>query len=227
MQNKILIIEDDVSIAEPIVNGLNNAGYSVVFASDGITGYEMALRNNFDALILDIMLPGLDGFEIIQKLRKENIETPILVLSAKNTVNDRVRGLQTGGDDYLMKPFEFVELLARIQALIRRSDKNQNEPTVLKVESLTVDLMTRKVARQGKTIDLRPKEYDLLVYLIKNQGRIVSKNMIIEKVWDFNFDPMTNVVESKICLLREKIDKDFDVKLIHTIRGVGYVIEER
>lgn len=227
MQSKLLIIEDDVSIAEPIMKGLNSAGYAVVLVSDGNTGYEMAKKNSFDAIILDIMLPGIDGFEIIQKLRKDYIETPILVLSAKNSVNDRVKGLQTGGDDYLTKPFEFVELLARIQALLRRSNNDKVEITTLKIENLTVDLITRKVSRDGKDIELRPKEYDLLVYLLKNKGRIVSKNMIIENVWDFNFDPMTNVVESKICLLREKIDRDFKMKLVHTIRGVGYVIEEK
>ena len=226
MPEKLLLIEDDITIAEPVMKGFTTAGYSVLLASDGSSGYEMAINNNFDALIVDIMLPEMDGIDVIKNLRTKKIDVPILILSAKSTVNDRVKGLQTGSDDYLTKPFEFVELLARVQALLRRSNKDNNQTTVLSIENLMVNLVSRKVSRNGSSIELRPKEFDLLVYLLKNKGRVVSKNMIIENVWDFNFDPMTNVVESKICLLREKIDKDFETKLIHTIRGVGYVVKE-
>jgi two-component system, OmpR family, response regulator len=228
MQSKILLVEDDITLADSIVNGFANSGYSIFHLSDGIAGYEMASQKEFDIMILDIMLPGMNGLDIIQKLRKNKIGIPILVLSAKISTEDRVKGLQTGSDDYLVKPFEFSELLARVQALIRRSSQdNIPETTSLQVHDLYVDLIKRKVWRGNQNIELRPKEYDLLEYLVRNSGRIISKNMIIENVWDFNFDPMTNIVESKICLLRDKIDKEFPDKLIHTVRGVGYVIEKK
>lgn len=228
MQSKILLVEDDIALADSIINGFTNAGYSIFHTSDGNTGYEIASQSEFDVMILDLMLPGMNGLDIIQNLRKNKIGISILVLSAKISTDDRVKGLQTGSDDYLVKPFEFSELLARVQALIRRSSKViVLEPTSFQVHDLYIDLIKRKVWRGTHIIDLRPKEYELLEYLMRNSGRIISRNMIIENVWDFNFDPMTNIVESKICLLRDKIDKEFPDKLIHTIRGVGYVIEKK
>ena len=172
------------------------------------------------------MLPKLDGLTLIHELLTRKVTTPVLVLSAKNTVDDRVRGLQTGGDDYLVKPFAFSELLARLQALIRRST-SVSEPTSLTVGDLSMDLLRRKVIRGGEEIELQPREFALLEYLMRNAGRVVSKTMIMEHVWDYNFDPHTNVVEARICRLRDKIDLSVENKLIHTIRGVGYVLEER
>jgi two-component system OmpR family response regulator len=172
------------------------------------------------------MLPRLDGLSLIERLRKEKIKLPIIVLSAKKTVDDRIVGLQTGGDDYLVKPFSFSELLARVQALLRRSQL-QEEPTRLTVNNLTMDIVRRKVFRDEREIELQQREFALLEYLMRNAGRVVSKTMIMQHVWDYNFDPESNVVESRICRLREKIDKSFSHKLIHTIHGVGYLLEKR
>jgi two-component system OmpR family response regulator len=186
----------------------------------------LAQSGTYDAAIVDIMLPKLDGLTLIEKLRRKGISTPILVLSAKSSVDDRVRGLQIGGDDYLVKPFAFSELVARLHALIRRAT-SVTEPTTLTVGNLKMDLIRRKVFRAGREIELKPKEFVLLEYLMRNAGRIVSKTMIIEHVWGYNFDPQTNIVEACICRLRDKIDRPFKQKLIHTIRGVGYVLEEK
>ncbi len=223
---KILLIEDDQRTASFILKGLKQEGFVVDHASDGEEGLRLALTQDYDAAIVDIMLPKLDGLTLIDKLRKQGISIPILVLSAKSSVDDRVKGLQIGGDDYLVKPFAFSELVARLHALIRRAT-SIIEPTTLTVGDLKMDLVKRKVFRAGQEIDLKPKEFILLEYLMRNAGRIVSKTMIIEHVWGYNFDPQTNIVEACICRLRDKIDRPFKRKLIHTIRGVGYVLEEK
>ena len=220
----IIIIEDDKKTAAFIMKGLEQAGFNTVHAANGKDGLFKMKTGEFDVAVINIMLPEMDGFTVIQKLREAKIKTPVLVLSAKNSVEDKVRGLQAGGDDYLAKPFAFAELLARIQALLRRAS-NVVEPTTLTVGDLTIDLLSHKVHRGGVRIDIQPQEYVLLEYLMRNAGRIVSKTMIIEHVWEYNFDPQTNIVETRMCRLREKIDKPFEKKLIHTVRGFGYVME--
>jgi two-component system OmpR family response regulator len=222
---RILLVEDDLKIASFIVKGLRATGYAVDHATDGEEGLRLALTQPYDTAIIDIMLPKLDGLVLIERMRKEKINTPIIILSARDSINDRVKGLQTGGDDYLTKPFAFSELLARVQALIRRAD-GISEPTQLNLGELSINLLTREVTRDGRKIELQPLEFSLLEYLMRNKGRIVSKTMIMEHVWDYNFDPQTNVVEARICRLRDKIDRGFDKKLIHTVRGVGYVLKE-
>lgn len=222
---RLLLVEDDIKIASFIQKGLKAAGYAVDQAKDGEEGLDLALTEPYDVAIIDIMLPKLDGLSLIRKLRAEKIGTPVIILSARDSVDDRIRGLETGSDDYLTKPFAFSELLARVQALIRRSS-GTTEPTRLTFSNLSMDLITREVSREGKRIDLQPLEFSLLEYLMRNTGRVVSKTMIMEHVWDYNFDPMTNVVEARISRLRDKIDKNFSEKLIHTVRGVGYVIRE-
>lgn len=223
---RVLLVEDDAGIASFVVKGLKEAGYRVERVEDGQTGLDRLMNDPFDGAIVDIMLPVLDGLTLIQRAREHRVSTPVLILSARGTVDDRVAGLQHGGDDYLVKPFAFAELLARLQALMRRAHRI-SEPTHLAVGPLDVDLIRRKVARDGHVIELQPLEFALLEYLMRNAGRVVSKTMIMEHVWDYNFDPQTNVVEARICRLRDKIDRDFDAKLIHTIRGAGYVLEER
>jgi two-component system OmpR family response regulator len=220
---RILLIEDDKKIALFVMKGLKEAGFAVDHALNGEDGLHQALTAPYDAAIIDIMLPKLDGLQLIEELRHQKINTPVLILSAKRSVDDRVMGLQKGGDDYLTKPFAFSELLARVQALLRRAS-GTIEPTSLMVGDLSMDLLTRKVIRSGKQLDLQPLEFALLVYLMHNAGRVVSKTMIMEHVWNYHFDPETNIVEARICRLRDKIDKEFDRKLIHTIRGVGYVL---
>jgi len=222
---RILLIEDDAKIASFVTKGLKAAGFAVDEAADGETGLHLALTEPYDAAVMDIMLPKLDGLSIIREMRRENVKTPVIILSARGSVDDRVKGLQTGGDDYLTKPFAFSELLARVQALIRRNS-GASEPTRLSAGGVSMNLITRDVYRSGKKIDLQPLEFALLEYLMRNAGRVVSKTMIMEHVWDYHFDPQTNVVESRIYRLREKIDKDFSLKLIHTVRGVGYVFKE-
>jgi two-component system OmpR family response regulator len=222
---RILLVEDDLKTASFISKGLKEAGFAVDHVADGESGLQMASVESYDAAIVDIMLPKMDGLTLIKTLRQEKINTPVIILSAKRAVDDRVKGLQRGGDDYLTKPFAFSELLARVQGLIRRNS-GVLEPTSLTVSELSMDLLTREVAREGKEIDLQPREFALLEYLMRNQGKVVSKTMIMEHVWNYNFDPQTNVVEARICRLRDKVDKDFGKKLIHTIRGVGYVLKE-
>jgi two-component system OmpR family response regulator len=221
---RILIVEDDNTIAHFIEKGLQEEGFAVDHVANGEDGLHMALNEPYDAAILDIMLPKLDGLTVLQRMRESGVATPVLILSAKRSVDDRVKGLQSGGDDYLTKPFAFTELVARVRALIRRSTGTAN-PTSLSAADLTIDLLTREVTRGAETIELQPKEYALLEYLMHNKGRVVTKTMIIEHVWNYNFDPETNVVEARICRLRDKIDKDHDPKLIHTIRGAGYVLK--
>ena len=222
---RILLVEDDQKIASFIIKGLRAEGFAVDHAVDGQDGLHLALTEPYDAAIIDIMLPKMNGLKLIENMRREKINTPVIVLSAKGEVDDRVKGLQIGADDYLTKPFAFSELLARLQALIRRSS-DISEPTKLTAADLTMNLITREVLRAGKKIDLQPLEFSLLEYLLRNSGRVVSKTMIMEHVWDYYFDPQTNVVESRIYKLREKIDKGFPTRLIHTVRGAGYVLKE-
>ena len=222
---RLLLVEDDEKIASFIIKGLKAEGFAVDHAGDGEDGLHLAMTEPYDAAIVDIMLPKLDGLALIRQLRQEKIKTPVIVLSARGSVDDRVKGLQTGGDDYLTKPFAFSELLARVQALIRRSS-DVSEPTMLTAGEISMNLITREVVRAGRKIDLQPLEFSLLEYLLRNAGRVVSKTMIMEHVWDYYFDPQTNVVESRIYKLREKIDKGFNSKMIHTVRGVGYVLKE-
>jgi two-component system OmpR family response regulator len=220
-----LLVEDDKKIASFIVKGLKQEGFVVDHAIDGVDGLHLALNKLYEVAVVDIMLPKLDGLTLIEEMRLKKVHTPVLILSAKSSVDDRVKGLQAGGDDYLTKPFAFSELVARIYALNRRAT-GAVEPTRLQMGDLTMDLLTRNVSRRGKRIDLQPREFTLLEYLLRSAGRPVSKTMIMEHVWDYNFDPETNVVEARICKLREKIEGGFDKKLIHTIKGVGYVLRE-
>jgi two-component system OmpR family response regulator len=223
---RLLLIEDDKKIALFVKTGLEEAGFIVDYADNGEDGLHHALVESYAAAIIDLMLPEIDGLSIIIAMRNKGIKTPVLILSAKRSVDERVEGLKAGSDDYLIKPFAFSELLARVQALVRRSSMIAAVPE-LQVADLKLNAYDRKVTRAGKEIDLQPLEFSLLQYLMCNAGRIVSKTMIMEHVWDYNFNPQTNVVESRICYLREKVDKNFSPKLIHTVRGVGYVIKER
>jgi two-component system OmpR family response regulator len=222
---RILLVEDDMKTASFVSRGLKEAGFAVDHVTDGERGLQVASVESYDVAIVDIMLPKMDGLTLIETLRQQKINTPMIILSAKRAVDDRVMGLQRGGDDYLTKPFAFSELLARVQGLIRRSS-GVSEPTSLTFCELSMNLLTREVAREGKEIDLQPREFTLLEYLMRNQGKVVSKTMIMEHVWNYKFDPQTNVVETRICRLRDKVDKGFGKKLIQTIRGVGYVLRE-
>ena len=221
---KLLIIEDDQIIADFIIKGMKEAGFSIEHAIDGESGFALAASGNFDLAIVDVMLPGLDGLSIISKIRERKINMPIIILSAKRSVDERVSGLRSGSDDYITKPFSFSELLARVEALMRRSN-HVIESSTLAIKDLEIDLLSRSVTRSGKRIDLQPREFALLEYLVRNKGRVVSKTMIIERVWDYNFDPGTNVVEARISKLRDKIDKGFTEPLINTVRGLGYIIK--
>ncbi|HME59987.1 MAG TPA: response regulator transcription factor [Candidatus Binatia bacterium] len=223
---RLLLVEDDAKTASFILKGLRQSGYAVDHVSDGESGLHMALSEPYDTAIIDLMLPKLDGLTLISELRRKKQKLPVIILSARGSTRDRVKGLETGSDDYLTKPFAFSELLARVQALLRRAS-GVSEPTSLSVGELTINLLTRQAVRAGNKIDLQPREFALLEYLMRNSGRVVSKTMIMEHVWDYNFDPHTNVVEACMCRLRDKIDKSCGAeKLIYTIRGVGYVIRE-
>jgi DNA-binding response OmpR family regulator len=224
---KILVIEDDEKISSFIARGLKENGYIVDTATDGLTGQVLAEEGQYDAIVADIMLPGRDGLKVIQELRAKNKSVPVIFLSAKSSVEDRIAGLQAGGDDYLGKPFAISELTARIQALIRRATVTTapSEPTVLSHGDLTLNLLTREVHRAGQKIELQAREFTLLEYLLRNAGRCVTKTLILEHVWDYNFDPQTNVVDVLVCRLRNKIDKGFKSSLIHTLRGMGYVLK--
>lgn len=223
---QILLVEDDTQIAEFIQLSLKQAGYGCFWATDGEMGLFAARHYSFSAIIMDIMIPKINGLDIIRKIRAEGNTTPIIVLSARGSVESKIEGLEAGGDDYLSKPFSIAELLARIQALIRRNDSPSSK-TILKIDDLEMNLITHKVTRGNSQIDLQPLEYQLLEYLMRNSGRVVSKNTILQSVWDFSFAPTTNVVEARVCKLREKIDKNYDIKLLHTVRGFGYVLEKR
>ena len=219
---RILVVEDDKKIASFVVKGLKQSGFAVDHAADGEAGLLLAETTQFDAVVLDLMLPKLDGLSLLQRLRSKGAAMPVLILSAKASVDDRVRGLQAGGDDYLTKPFAFSELLARIQALIRRAAQSP-EPTRLTVGELQLDLVSREVTRAGEKMELQPREFALLEYLMRNAGRVVTKTMILERIFDYSFDPQTNVVDVLIHRLRAKVDPNKN--LIHTTRGVGYVLK--
>jgi two-component system OmpR family response regulator len=218
---KVLLIEDDRETASYVAKGLKEAGFVVDQANDGLDGLGMAKEETYDALVVDRMLPGLDGLSIIEVLRKTGKATPVLILSALGTVDERVRGLRSGGDDYLTKPFAFSELLARLEALSRRGQSSPTE-TALRVGDLEIDLLARRVRRAGKNVDLQPREYQLLEYLARHAGQVVTRTMLLENVWDFHFDPKTNVIDVHVSRLRQKIDQGFDTPLIHTVRGAGY-----
>ena len=219
---RILVVEDDAKIASFVVNGLKQSGFAVDRCPDGDEAHTLASTTAYDAAIVDIMLPKMDGLTLVQKLRKEGARVPVIILSARATVDDRVKGLQAGGDDYLTKPFAFSELLARVQALIRRAT-HTGEPTRLASGDLTLDLLNREVTRGGERIELQAREFALLEYLMRHLGHVVTKTMILEHIWDYSFDPQTNVVDVLVCRLRNKVDRD--KKMIHTIRGVGYVLK--
>jgi len=218
---KILLLEDDAKIASFVAKGLREAGYAVDISINGEEGLELGRQNSYDAAVVDIMLPKLDGLTVIERWRTEGLKLPVLILSAKRALDDRIKGLQRGGDDYLTKPFSFAELLARLQALIRRAGSGAIV-TSLSYADLKMDLLTREVWRGTVKIDLQAREFLLLEYLLRNQNKVVSKTMILEHVWNYHFDPQTNVVDVLVCRLRNKIDRDFEPKLIHTLRGAGY-----
>ncbi|HEX5220013.1 MAG TPA: response regulator transcription factor [Verrucomicrobiae bacterium] len=221
---RVLVVEDDKKIAAFISKGLKEAGFAVDTVGDGEDALHEGLSNHYDAAVVDLMLPKLDGLSVIERWRSQKVKTPVLILSARRSVDDRVKGLQAGGDDYVTKPFAFSELLARVQALIRRSTQT-SEPTSLTFADLSLDLLKREVRRGDKLIELQAREFSLLEYLMRNAGRVVSKTMILEHVWDYAFDPSTNVVDVLVCRLRNKIDRDFEPKLLHTLRGAGYVLK--
>ena len=220
---RALLVEDDATIADFVARGLREAGFAVDHVSDGEAGLTNASRHAYDVAIVDLMLPKRDGLSLIEELRKRGVSTPVLILSARRSVDDRVHGLQAGGDDYLTKPFAFAELLARVHALVRRATRSP-EPTTLTVDEVVMDLLSRKVTRAGKPLDLRPREFTLLEFLMRHAAHVVSKTMILSHVWEYNFDPQTNVVDVLVSRLREKIDRPFEKKLLHTVRGVGYVL---
>ncbi len=221
---RLLLIEDEPGVAAFVQRGLREASYAVDVSNNGTEGLNLARRENYDLIILDLMLPGKDGFAVLRELRDRGIQTPVICLTARDTVDDRVKGLDLGADDYLAKPFSFAELLARIRALLRRGQKVAANPIV--VGDLTVDIVARHVERAGKRIELSQREFALLEYLTRNHGQILSRTMILEHVWDMQQDPLTNVVDVHITRLRRKIDQGFAQPLIHTIRGVGYVLRE-
>ena len=222
---KLLLVEDDRVIADFIQKGMKEAGFAINHADDGLKGLDFALNGDYNAAIIDLMLPGLDGLSLIDRLREKKINIPIIILSSKRSVDDRIKGLRQGGDDYLTKPYSFSELLARVEALLRRAN-NVVEPTSLVIQDLTLDLLSRSVLRSGTKIYLQAKEFALLEYLVRNAGRVVSKTMIMERVWEYNFDPTSNVVEARISKLREKVDKGFGFPLIYTVRGMGYMVKK-
>ena len=221
---RILVIEDDLETAAFIMSGLKRSGFAVDHAADGEKGLELILCYPYDVVIIDIMLPKLDGLSILKKLRSQNIYTPVLILSAKNSVDDRIKGLSSGSDDYLAKPYSFLELLARVRSLIRRTSFTA-DPTRLTKGELTLDLLTREVTYASENIELLPKEFSLLEYLMRHHGEVVSKNMILEHLWSYDFEPQTNVVEVMVCRLRNKLEKSPEKKMIQTIRGAGYVLK--
>jgi two-component system OmpR family response regulator len=221
---RILLIEDDVEAAGTMMRGLKEVGHVVEHAASGADGLGMALAGTYDVLIVDRMLPGMDGLEVIGTLRAKGFRIPVLVLSALGKVDDRVEGLRAGGDDYLVKPYAFAELLARIEALDRRNASGPSQDTKLKAEDLEMDLLSRTVSRAGKELDLQPREFRLLEYLMRNAGQVVTRTMLLENVWEYHFDPQTNLIDVHISRLRQKVDKDFEVTLIQTVRGSGYML---
>lgn len=225
MNIKVLIIEDDAKIIDFLKIGLEDAKFSVDSAADGATGWEKLNTNNYNIIILDVMLPGIDGLTLLSKMRSAGIFTPVLILSAKKTLEDRLAGLQLGGDDYLVKPFAFEELLARINVLLRRIATISTQ-VKLTYNDLEINLETRMVRRGNQTLNLQVKEFSLLIYFMQNPGKVLTKSLILEKIWGYDFDPQTNVVDVLVCRLRNKVDKDFTNKIIQTHRGVGYVLKQ-
>ncbi len=221
---KALLVEDDKKIASFVIEGLQKAGWTVLHSSNGRQGLSEIAQSEFDVIIADIMMPEMDGLTMIAKLRESGSSIPVIILSAKNTVDDRVKGLQEGGDDYLVKPFAMAELEARMQVLLRRGNSSQER--FLKCADLEVDLRERTVRRGPQEIILQPREYALLEYMIKRQTKIVTRRMIMENVWNYSFDPQTNVVDARMCKLRDKVDRGFEKQLIHTVRGAGYLMKE-
>jgi two-component system OmpR family response regulator len=221
---RILVIEDDVSIAAFVSRGLREAGFAVDTAADGHEGLAKATSASYDAAIVDLMLPGRDGLSVVAELRRNGFTTPVLMLTARRSVEDRVRGLESGADDYLIKPFAFAELLARVHALIRRAHGTP-EPVELSYTDLSLNRLTRRVTRADREIELRPREFALLELLLRNPERVVSKTMILSHVWGYDFDPGSNVVDVLVFRLRDKIDRGFTPPLLHTVRGVGYVLK--
>jgi len=223
---RILIIEDDRDAAAYLVKAFREAGHAVDHAADGVSGYDLAQEGGYDVAIVDRMLPKMDGLSLIGALRAQKVETPALILSALGQVDDRVKGLRAGGDDYLAKPYAFSELLARVEALARRRPKDAPEETVYRLGDLALDRLSHKVTRAGEEIVLQPREFRLLEYLMQNAGKVVTRTMLLEHVWDYHFDPQTNVIDVHVSRLRAKIDRDFDAPLLHTVRGAGYVIRD-
>lgn len=219
---RILVVEDEKRIADFLGRGLESAGYDVDIAPDGQTAIDLVHATDYDLITLDMMLPDMDGLRVLERIRNRKTNPPVLILSARGAVEDRVKGLELGADDYLTKPFSFVELLARVRVLLRRG---QPTPEKLLVGELTLDCIRRKVTRSGDTIDLAPKEFSILEYLMRNKGRPLSRTMIVEHVWDMDYDGLTNIVDVYIRHLRSKIDDRYPAKLIHTVRGVGYMLE--
>jgi two-component system OmpR family response regulator len=221
---RILVVEDDLKTASFVTKGLREAGYVVDHAEDGTQALERALSEAYDVLVIDRMLPGLNGIKVVETIRIEGVESPVLFLSALGDVEDRVQGLKAGGDDYLVKPFALSELLARLEALMRRG-RGQGEVTQLSVGDLEMDILARKVIRQGQRVYLHPREFKLLEYLMRHAGQVVTRTMLLENVWEYHFDPQTNVIDVHISRLRQKVDKPFDKTILHTVRGAGYKLE--
>jgi len=222
---RVLIVEDDEDAVRYMIKGLKEAGIAADHAADGAAGYALAVDGRYDVCVVDRMLPRLDGLSLIERLRAEGVETPVLVLSALGKVNDRVKGLRAGADDYLVKPFAFSELLARLEALVRRRSPAAVE-TSLRVADLEMDLLAREVTRAGKRLELQPREFAMLEFLMRHAGQVVTRTMLLENVWDYHFDPQTNVIDVHVSRLRGKIDKGFDAPLLHTVRGAGYCLRE-
>ena len=221
---RLLVVEDDPKIASFLTGGFRQSGFAADHAADGLDGLALARQAHYAAAVIDVMLPRLDGLALVATLRAEKISLPVLLLSARASVDDRIRGLQAGGDDYVTKPFAFSEVLARVQALVRRAT-SAAEPSELRAGGVVMNLLTREVAREGRKIDLQTREFALLELFLRSPGRVLTKTLILERIWDYSFDPQTNVVDVLVCRLRAKLDRDFARALIHTLRGVGYVLK--
>jgi two-component system OmpR family response regulator len=226
MSRRILVVEDDPDAAEYVLNGLREEGFTVEHVADGRDGLYLASASSFDAIVMDRMVPGMDGLAVIKALRAAEVETPILILSALSHLDERVKGLRAGGDDYLTKPFGFSELSARLENLMRRGGA-KGAPTNLACADLHMDLLSRKVTRAGRTLDLLPREFKLLEHLLRNKDRVVTRTMLLEQVWDYRFDPHTSLIDTHVSRLRKKIDEGFDKPLLHTLRGTGYRLSEQ
>ena len=222
---KVLLVEDDPVAADYLANALRESSHVVDVVDDGARGLDRALHETYDALIVDRMLPSLDGLSLIESLRRKGRETPVMIVSALGEVDERVRGLRAGGDDYLVKPYAFAELLARLEVLVHRRTGTPRE-TTLRVADLELDLLQRTVKRDGQTIELKPREFQILEYLIRHKGQVVTRTMLLESVWDYHFDPQTNVIDVHMSRLRQKIDRDFETPLLRTVRGAGYALRD-